>query len=619
MNHTRLVPLAALIGMLPTSPARAGEATLPPDASFNRVIEQRIRPQITTLLERLIAEGRDMQIDGQRVFSGNDKFLPGKIALAFGDVITSLPAGDPRREKFLRGFARIADLTVDDANDSWGIYYYLSALNALQRQGLLNGTLGDLTLAKLRVRLDWRTFVSVDDYSLIDHPNNYYCVAFAIARLRHALGWEDATGAQRLYTEMVAHYVKYSGEYGFADETEGEGRFDRYSVLLAAEIAQRFIETGEKPPARIVGWLRKSADVMLMRLDANGEGFEYGRSLGPYSETAMVEVLTAAAAVGVLTPEEQTLAYAYSARVARRYVEFWTDARTNSVNLWDSSRRTDAYRGKFRILGENLSLGHQLLYTNDAWNRLGFQDHAPRADFAQALRKLPSQAVTWFARGEYDRVLVTLRDRGRLLSLPLINGGPSQHQHSPYFPIPFSNGLLSGVADGPEPLLVPRFELEDGTVLMPLAYFRDVKIERKGSRTVVTWHQTEVDRMGKRAPEKDARLQVKTSYVFEPGVITRTDVYAAAQPLRVRSVGTELATFSEQPRSQGLSMAFAKGALTEFSAKGYERCESRPVADDARYRANTGAFATRVSCARGAFTLQEPLMLSWRLRYSAQP
>jgi hypothetical protein len=553
------------------------------------------------------------------VFSGNDKFLPGKIALAFGDVITALPADDPRRGKLLRGFSRVANLTIDDPNDSWGIYYYLSALHALQKQDLLRGTLDPLTLAKLRVRLDWRSFVDVDSYTLIDHPNNYYCVAFAIARLRHALGWEDASGAQRLYTAMVGHYTKYSGEFGFADETEGDGRFDRYSVLLAAEIATRFLETGETPPAQITTWLRKSADVMLMRLNAAGEGFEYGRSLGPYSETAIIEVLTAAAAVGVLTADEQSLAYAFSTRAAQRYVEFWTDARTGSVNLWDGGRRTDAYRGKFRILGENLSLGHQYLYTNDAWNRLGFRDRAPRADFAQALKRLPARAVTWFSRGEFDRVLVTLRDRGQLISLPLINGGPSQHQHSPYFPVPFSNGLLSGVPDGPEPLLVPRFELADGTVLMPLAWFRDVKIEQQGSRTVVSWRQTEVDRLGQRGPIRDPRLQVRTRYVFEPGLITRTDVYTAEQPLPLKSLAVELGSFSTAPRTAGQATRFEGGSLSEFAVSGYDRCESAGGLDDPRYRTSNGAFASRVSCSRGAFTLTEPLTLSWRLRYAPEP
>ena len=106
--------------------------------------------------------------------------------------------------------------------------------------------------------------------------------------------------------------------------------------------------------------------------------------------------------------------------------------------------------------------------------------------------------------------------------------------HSPYFPIPFSNGLVSGVADATEPLLVPRFELADGTVLMPLAYFRDVKVEQSGPRTTVSWRQTEMDRMGSRDAVSDGRLQVETRYVFEPGVITRTDTYRANTPLDIR-------------------------------------------------------------------------------------
>ncbi|MGH1558513.1 hypothetical protein ACRAWD_13885 [Caulobacter segnis] len=53
-----------------------------------------------------------------------------------------------------------------------------------------------LTLAKLRVRLDWRMFVDVDTYALIDHPNNYYCVAFAIARLRTRMGWGGRRGGR---------------------------------------------------------------------------------------------------------------------------------------------------------------------------------------------------------------------------------------------------------------------------------------------------------------------------------------------------------------------------------------------------------------------------------------
>src|SRR5581483_12056081 len=226
---------------------------------------------------------------------GTDKFLPGKIAVGLTDFMLALPRNDPRLPEYLRSFRRVAAMTVDDANDTWGTYYYLLALDGLREAGLLDQAVDRLTLAKLRVKLDWRMFVDPSDYTLIDHPNNYYCVALGIARLRERMSWEDGVGAARLFAKIVDQYHRYSGDYGFSDETDGQGRFDRYSVLLAGEIAHHFLETDGQVPAEALAWLRKAADVMLVRMHASGEGFEYGRSLGPYSETALIEVLTAAA------------------------------------------------------------------------------------------------------------------------------------------------------------------------------------------------------------------------------------------------------------------------------------------------------------------------------------
>ena len=61
------------------------------------------------------------------------------------------------------------------------------------------------------------------------------------------------------------------------------------------------------------------------------------------------------------------MTYAFSSRVTARCADFWLDAGPGSVNLCDHSRKTDAYRGKHHILGENLSLSHQLFYTNAIW------------------------------------------------------------------------------------------------------------------------------------------------------------------------------------------------------------------------------------------------------------
>ena len=609
----RAVPIApgarTALAAQAASVAQAAGAALATQAStstdpvppYNTTVTTRIRPQAEQLLVQLAQDGRKLSMDGVPVFNGDDKFLPGKIAIGLAEFLVTVPANDPRRAEYIADFRRIAKLTVDDPNDTWGIYYYLSGLNKLRQAGILRDALDAQTLAKLRVRLDWRTFVDVDSYALIDHPNNYYCVAFGIARLRTAMGWEDTSGSERLLEKMLAHYREFSGEFGFADETDGEGRFDRYSVLLSAEIAQRFIETGAQPPREVIEWVRKSADVMLPRLNAQGEGFEYGRSLGPYGETAIVEVLTAAAVLGVLNPQEMALSYAYISRVGQRYVSFWLNPQTGSVDLWDRGRRTDAYRGKFRILGENLSLAHQFSYTNENWNQLGYRDKAPMAGFEQALRRLPKRTVTWFARGEYDRVLLTLRDRDRVIGLPLINGGASQHMHSPYFPIPFSPGMLAGVADGTAPLLIPQFTLEDGSVLAPLAYFQHVEIRERGAKTIVKFKQPHLDKLGGPKPIPDDRLSLTSTYTFSPGKIARVDVYTPKSAVNLKAARLEYATYSDTTKG--------------FKATGFEECRTDSVSGNRDYQTPAGPLRSRVSCGIGPRTLSGPVTLSWSLNY----
>ena len=581
---------------------------------MNDVVTTQIQPQAERLLVGLAKEGRDLKIDGVPVFNGSDKFLTGKIALGLVDFIAGLPANDPRVPGYLANFRTIAKLTADDPNSTWGIFYYLTAIDHLKETGRLEAAIDRLTLAKLRVRLNWRSFVDPDTYELIDHPNNYYCVALGIARLRAKLGWESEEASDKIFAKLSGHYQQFS-QYGFADETDGEGRFDRYSVLLAGEIAQRYLMTGRQPPPRVSDWLRKSADVMLQRVNGDGHGFEYGRSIGPYGETSIVEVLTAAAAMKLLTGPEEQLAYGYASRAAEHYVNFWIDPKTKSVNLWDNGRRTDAYRGKFRILGENLSLAHQFVYTNDWWNKLGFKNKAPTLSFPALLKTLPDRRVTWFAKGRYDRLLVTLRDRGRLVSLPIINGGATQHDHSPYFPIPFSPGMLEGVADGKLPLMVPQITLEDGSVLMPLAFFRNAKVATRGTTTILTFQQDELDRMGKSEPVADNRMTVQTRYEFMPGLIRRTDVFKPRKPLLVRDITTTFGTFSSRPVTNAGTTNFGQGAVHRFATTGYTKCAWSAVDGDVRYHASIGAMKTAVNCSTGNRTIAGPMTVSWELRY----
>ena len=578
-------------------------------------VKGRLMPQLAGLLDQLLRQKHSMKLDGVPVFQARDKFLPGKIAGALAFLLIDTPRSNPHFQQYLAGYRQIADMTVDDENNTWGIYYYISALYKLKQAGLLDQAVSPETLAKLRVKLDWHRFVRMPELTLIDLPNNYFGVAFSIARLRNLLGWEDAAGGDALFDKMLDHYRRYSGAYGFADETDGEGRFDRYSVLLIGEISQRLIETGKAPPPEVKQWLRRSVDLMLPRFNLTGEGFEYGRSIGPYGETCFLEVMTAAAKLGVLTPEEQRMAYAFSSRIAARYVDFWIDPGTGSVNMWDKGRRTDDYRDKHRILGENLSLARQYIYTNEEWNELGFKDKPSDHGYAAWLSRLPASTLTWFAKGDFDRALLTLRDGRHVIGLPLINGADAQHMNNPYFPVPASTGLFSGAADATYPELVPQITLEDGSVLMPLAWFRDVKVTHVGATTILTYRQDLADRMGGKDAAKDSRLTFETRYEFAPGHISRVDRLIPTAPLKIKSIEMQFAGFSSGAKLGGSERVdYAAGEVSGFKADGFDSCsvENGPGAP---YQAPSGPMASRVTCTKAGSTMTSPTSLGWTVSY----
>lgn len=595
-------------------PREATTAASPGPPAMNRTVEDRLTPQVERLLDQLVREGRDLTLDGERVFNGRDKFLPGKIAIALAYSALDESAGPDHRRRRLADFRAMARLTLQDDNREWGIYYYLLALQKLDAAGLLDQAVDAETLATLKTRLDWRTFVRPSDLTLINLPNNYYGVAYSVAQLRQMLGWEDAAAADALLARTLAHYRTYS-KYGFADETEGQGRYDRYSVLLIGEIAQRFIETGVEPPEDVRRWLRQSAEVLLLRIGPEGYGFEYGRSIGAYGETAFLEVLSAAAFLNLLSPEERDAAYAFSSRATQRYMDFWVDPRTGSVNLWDGGRRTDAYRGKHRILGENLSLARQYVYTNALWNRMGYEDRAPSTDLALWRDSRPKAVLTWFSRSEdREHALFTWRDGGRVFGLPLINGGPGQHMNNPYYPMPFSPDVIAGSADAGFPQLTFRYELEDGRRVQATGAYRTISHVEQGDRSEVRYHAPAFNALGSADPQPVAELAADAAFSFSPGRVARKEQIVKGADL-VASVEMEFATFSDAaaPRQiapQRWDIPFGPGAVGRLRVEGFSTCVVR-ASPDPTYAAPTGAFRSVVSCAGPA--PREPL--AWALEF----
>jgi hypothetical protein len=234
-------------------------------------------------------------------------------------------------------------------------------------------------------------------------------------------------------------------------------------------------------------------------------------------------------------------------------------------------------------------------------------------DFAGALERRPATSVTWFARGIYDRLLITRRDGERIVGLPLISGGATQHMRHPYFPIPFSRGVLEGVPDGTAPVLVPRFTLVDGAQLMPLAFIRGVTVRDTPGATTVTYHQTEMDRLGKSTPVADDRLAVATTYTLEPNRITRRDVFTPKTPLAVTAIRLEFASFSSDPQQEGATTHFGAGVVTAFNATGLDRCTSRTLDRDHTYESDTRSMTALVECTSGETRITAPVTITWSI------
>ena len=326
-----------------------------------------------------------------------------------------------------------------------------------------------------------------------------------------------------------------------------------------------------------------------------------------------MEVLSAAAALGLLSEQEMAMAYAFSSRVTARYADFWLDSGTGSVNLWDHGRKTDAYRGKHRILGENLSLSHQLIYTGAIWDALGWSGRSPDAGFEAWLGTLPRSTTTWFARGDHDRLLITYRDGDRVIGLPLINGGPGQHMNTPYFPVPFSPGVLAGAADETYPFLIPRLTLADGTQLAPLAYFQDARVETSDAATVLTFRQEDSDQLGDIAPIPDDRAAFRTRYELAPGMIVRQDEVTLSGGVSSARVDLEFPTFSVGATAIPGGIGFSGGEVAAFEVEGLTCHAVAP--DPVIHRSPVGAFRTVVRCEGD---IRSGDTLGWRIRFRDQ-
>ncbi|WP_334035560.1 hypothetical protein [Burkholderia cepacia] len=557
-----------------------------------------------------------------------DKFLPGKLALGLSYILIDMKSkNDPQYASYLATYQKITTAMMAQsggnyayANTSWGEYYYLVALNNLQAHGMLNEVFSDAMLATLQQRLRFCDMFGPDasgkvdtcpaagtpiDIASLNTAQNYYAVSYGIAGLRQKLGWSSPSFASKtdpsvatmgardalLYT--LTNHIRNDSSGGFSDEASNthttyydQARFDRYSTLLIGEVTERTFEMGNEAnfTPELKGYLRKSVDLILPQLNGDGEGFNYGRSIGPYGDSAFMEVLTAAANAGVLSDQEKQVAYTFITKAAHRFDTFWYDPSlpTPSVNMWVKGRGTDAYRGKPRVMGENFSLLHQYLYVNAWWNKLGFGGKAPMADadYNAWLDSLPRYTLTWYNRPNdpahpYSAALVTVRDGRRVINLNL-SQAPDYNSFTPYYPVPSSDKLTYGTTDLGYALLIPQVSY-NGKTYIPVTYYKNLNVQQGNGQVIVSFDTAKFRLASKNAAyTTDLDLQVHTVLTFAHGSVARSDTLSTGTLTGNLSVETDFTSFADfastQANGDGVSVTYANSPATGYAATGFDTC-----------------------------------------------
>lgn len=581
---------------------------------IREAMEQQIYPFMKELFWRIAEEKNGLTMDGVWVYNEKAQFVGGKAINLCSYVVTEL-LDEKEKQEGIPALKEIIPMCAELPMQTWGIFNAVKGLYRLKEKNMHRSVIDPDVWEKLKNILDWRTFVDCENHlALKGYPTNYYGVAFGIARYRELLGWEDEEYSKKLLDRFMEHIQLYSGEYEFMDETPGDGRFDRYSILVPAEIANTVMDTGMELPEKIISMLKKSTAICLFMANRDGYGFSYGRSIGAYGDTGVLEVLTAAYKVkNILSEEEKRLAYAYCVALIRRFGKFWIDPAMRSVNMWEKGRKTDSYRNKNRILSENLSLCMQILEATEWESPCAGEEDMEMIWKHREQQNLQSM-ICPFAKGEYERALVLVRDGSRVWSLPFISGGSAYFAKSPYFPIPYSQFAVTGVPGEEYAYLVPQIILEDGKRLMPIVYFKEIHVDSSENQVIVSSKQDVMCEMGKEQMQPYKGIRCQTVYTFQPGKIQRSDTFYVERAPFIRKIQMDVLTFSDHASEIKDGIEFEKGIVRKFTQKGFDKQHIIQGNNQENYRTPEGGLSYHIQWETEEGKLTEP-SVEWEMEY----
>lgn len=542
--------------------------------SIRSVITNFVYDHLEFYTDYVFRNGEDAEYLGIKLLDEPEKFVKGAlINNAVHLFVHYRKTGDARERQALERLRFSVRILENDTLKTWGKFGALRGMCILKKEGLLDC----LTLEEqniIRDRTDYSDFYDKEKGVLKGAPTNYYQVAMACAGLREELGWENDGYCEIIKDKLLSVMSGFSKD-GWMDEQPPYGRFDRYSMMISAELIDTLDLIGKEIPEFALKNLRDCANLALACANPSGDGVLYGRSLSVHGDCGYLEVISTALKHGQIPQKDIPRAIAYSLEILRKTTGFWYDKKCKSFNLWFDGRTTNAYRQSRRLLEVNLDMANHLLTTLDNFYKAGYADYETDFALSDGPYKFgnPYKVVFTETPGNI-RALYNFIWCGKLVQLPLINAG-NMSRCAAYLPFPAIAGKIEAPPEFNMPFLVPEFSDGEGNVYQPCWYYESITDENKNGVTKIVAR-------GKVAKKSDEPRVVpaQSGYNFENTYIFSKDRMDISYTTDIKD-----ATFR-------IEFAYPKNAGISIALDGCETHSAREVSGDKNYFTPHGASDT---------------------------
>lgn len=568
---------------------------------FDDLVKKMIIPHVKELCELYEEQGHEMILDGEACFKeGMDNdFVYGTLVSVFCQIMGTMNRESETFENWLKRTKEVIEKNIEMSLNTFGILEFLSGINELKRLSLYELIVDEAVERDLKSKLHWHTFINPLTLEFTRPlAKNYYGVAIRIALLREHIGFDEDGSSDALVDKFFEMVPENDDGTIYMDETDGQGRYDKYSLNVASELSELYLLFDKPIPEKIRRMLKASVEAHVITADEYGHGCLYGRSIGGNATATIIEVLPLALLQSDLMDDrlDEEVVYSLIYTAGERMTDFWFSDTRGMFNLWDDGKQTDSYRGKHRVLEVNLDLSLKMIRANKFLHKSGWNQRKPLAASALKVKlsQLPKVNYISFESGTYDRGLAVYRAESGLMMLPVINGAHNYYKNSQYMPVPYSYKLLSGSSNRVESSLIPKLHFEDGTTASPIVYSKDIRVINHKGKMCLTYRQEELCAINDEMPSKYSGVSDQITYIISDNVIERRDIFRFTGDHIPFSISMTIDSFSSDVSINGGSICFGNGKVKQIDVEGLNLSEVVSVSDNRTFHTTYGRLKTQL-------------------------